>query len=165
MLKWIKVKLHIIKSDPVFFHHSNPERIFDISDISVKYRYITDWNRLDFLSLKSMTETIVQKMKKVCWWKKKSILIYLFMLEIVFFNRFQVIQGTRIKALLLQLFFSKLKLTTEEKMLMISSNSNLMCVTSGKQIMQIFIKHSRIYSNYYFLFLFFTSLYFCKWMT
>lgn len=79
------------------------------------------------------------------------------MLEIVFFNRFQVIQGTRIKALLLQLFFSKLKLTTEEKMLMISSNSNLMCVTSGKQIMQIFIKHSRIYSNYYYYYYFLLS--------
>jgi len=26
-------------------------------------------------------------MKKVCWWKKKSILIYLFMLEIVFFQQ------------------------------------------------------------------------------
>lgn len=100
--------------------------------------------------------TIVQKMKKVCWWKKKSILIYLFMLEIVFFNRFQVIQGTGIKALLLQLFFSRLKLTTEEKMLMIS----LMCMTLGKQIMQIFIKHSRLYS---ILFFFYFPL--CKWIT
>lgn len=97
---------------------------------------VPDWNSLFsfcFPSYKSMREANIQKMRNSTLTEEKKLLvIHLFMLENTLSHRFQVTWGRKIKALLLQLFISRLQLSVEENMFMMSLNSIFTCLTFRK---------------------------------